>query len=100
VQLFHTKQDLSEAKFGLFFSEFSLSQMIEELATGIELKKQVEVILALEGGLELSKVVDPCDNLCEYFLLTEHPLEIFELPNILLFHLFQSKELATAYMSD
>ena len=57
------------------------------------------MVFALEGGLELGKVVDSCYDLGQNFLLTEHPLKILKLPYVLLLHLLERKQLSTSHMS-
>ena len=56
------------------------------------------MVLALEGGLELSEVGVFADYLCQYFFLSQDALQSFKFSQVFLFYLLQGKQLPASHV--
>lgn len=93
MQLLKGQQNLCETYFGFYFLQFSICQMVKQLASWVEFEEEVEVLVALETGLEASHELEIIYQLAHYFLLPQHCLKHAKMVEVIFFYLLEGIQL-------
>lgn len=93
MQLLESKQNLCEADLCFSLFEFSACEVVEELSPGVEFEEEVEMLVALEAGLQASHELQVVYQLAHDLLLPQHCLQHAKMVKVVFFYLLQSVQL-------